>query len=293
VSEEHRAPQAPKLGRGVYRSVYTVLQDDPDFQELEPMDRHVLQSLIISPDCNIARIFVQYLGPLAARTGYSEKMCRTSILRLENHGNHWIYWDEKVNLVWIRNGLKFAPDVSLNNVNHVRNIEKTLVALPKSPLIPQFCKYYGLAVPIPYPCQWVSHSHTDAYGIAIPINELELDKELDRDKRLLPAPQAKSSEENDAAFDNDIWPILGPLRKHHSRKAAKQAWRARLNQGVKHAVLVTASGNFAKAMEGRAPEHIMYAEKFLGAKGYWEAYVTGVPEEDDTTAAINRWKAGR
>lgn len=275
MPDQERPPQAAKLGRGTYRSVYTVLQDDPEFQELRSQDRHVLQSLIISPDCNIARIFVQYLGPLAARTGYGEKFLKGSLIRLQDA--KWSYWDARVNLVWIRNGLRYAPDVSLQNKNHAKAIVKCLIALPKSPLISKFLEYYGLSIAMPYPC----HTHANGYTIATPIKETETDIETDIETETEKTIVGSKPDDGYTPNFEKLWKILGPLRKDHSKKAASQALAARYKQGIAFETLYTAAKHFAIAMTTRESCHIMHAATFLGPKERWKPYVDGVPPEPE------------
>jgi hypothetical protein len=61
----------------------------------------------------------------------------------------WLIYDEAV--LWVRNGLRFDPSMTLANEKHRKAISSGLDRLPKSPVVLKFCDYYKIA----YPSGWV------------------------------------------------------------------------------------------------------------------------------------------
>jgi len=294
VTEQEKEPVAEVLGRakrGPYRSTYTVILNEPDFVDgLNTDEKVVWWTLKHWPEGNLAHLFVFYMEPLTKRTSLPEKRAKAALTGLEQKG--WIKLDWKVQLVWIVNGLKWSPEVSLKNENHRIGTLKCLNSLPRSPLILQFCEYYSLPVPIGYPCQGVLDTHADGGGI--PIEITDPDRQIlntDPEENIL-SPEGDDTDGPYSKQFKEFWEAY-PVRPTHSKKKAWRKWQTRLRQAVKSEDMIAAARHYAQAREGQDAQFTLHAGTFLGPDEHWKAYVTGVPEEDDTTAAINRWKAGR
>ena len=93
----------------------------------------------------------------------------------------------------------------------------------------------------------------------------------------LSSADADKAGSNSEDFEQ-IWKILEPLRPYQSKKAAKTQYKRRLKEGVAHTDLVIASTNYARAMRDKEPEFIKHAERFLGPKEYWRAFLKLEPE---------------
>lgn len=133
--------------RGVYRAVYSVLADDPDFQRLTPHARLVLYTARICYDSGPSALFRYYRGKLMDQTGLSAKALDSALVELEM--GRWIERDATV--LWVRNGLRYDPHISLADPKHRKAIERHLDALPRSQIVLRFCDYYQITRPFDGP----------------------------------------------------------------------------------------------------------------------------------------------
>jgi len=119
----------------------------PDFRVLTPHARLTLLVLRVAGQSNIAGIGWGYTEPLVAETGLAPRQIRAALLELEKKPTPeapWIYRDG--NLVWVRNALRFDPNLTLNNPNHVRAVQRSVAGLPRSSeIVQRFRDYYHLA----------------------------------------------------------------------------------------------------------------------------------------------------
>lgn len=129
--------------RGVYRSIYTSLWDDPEFLELSSQERLVLIYLRTSPLSNIPCIYRFYREAISDHTGLEYSLCDSLLNSLSHRG--WI--EVEKGIVWVRNALKYDPAISLKNPKHVEAIRKAIMGLPKLQIIINFCTYYKLEIP--------------------------------------------------------------------------------------------------------------------------------------------------
>src|SRR3990172_316392 len=143
--------------RGIYRGVYSSLPDDPDFQHLSPQARHTLLTLRIMDEIGPGCIWRYYLGPIAKRTGYPERLVIKYLDELQTARQQpgdaygWILRDAVV--MWIVNGLRFDPNRRLADKKHTLSVLNALNGLPKSDIIVKFCDYYKLPRPFDAPCK--------------------------------------------------------------------------------------------------------------------------------------------
>ncbi len=152
------------MSRGSYRSVFSVIFDDPDYQKLTPHARLVLLTARQCQDAGPAAIFRYYSETLAHQTGLTVLQVKQALAALTSSG--WVLLDDHV--LWVRNGLRFDPTITLANRKHRAAVIKGLSRLPKSPIVLKFCDYYK----IEYPSGWPS--------IAMPFTETETETETER-----------------------------------------------------------------------------------------------------------------
>jgi hypothetical protein len=132
--------------RGTYRSIYGVLLDDPDYQALPEKAQHLFLVLKVTRLSNLAAIFVCDEGgflTLKQQSGIPVPTIKKLLVVLEKAG--WVYYEAPI--LWLKNGLKYEPSISLNNKNHIKAVESVLRGLPKRQIVLKFCDYYNLAYP--------------------------------------------------------------------------------------------------------------------------------------------------
>lgn len=139
-----------RAGRGLWRAVYASLVDHEDFRALSPNARLVLFVLRLGPSTTIASIFTYYPAVVQAQTGLSPRALEAALKELEQRPSPerpWIVRDR--NVLWIRNGLRFDPNLSVSNDNHIVAIRRTVAALPqRSVVVQQFLAYYLMLGPL-------------------------------------------------------------------------------------------------------------------------------------------------
>lgn len=137
--------------RGAYRSLFSVLFDDPDYQRLPHTTRCVLLTARLCKDAGPTAIYRYYPDTLAIQVGVSVATIQKALEQLAHA--RWIEFDASV--LWVRNGLRYEPTFSLANPKHRASIAWRLQQLPKSNVVLSFCDYYHLSYPfdreaIPY-----------------------------------------------------------------------------------------------------------------------------------------------
>lgn len=135
--------------RGAYRSVFSALPDDPDFQRLSPHARLTLYTARLCRDAGPSAIFRYYPSVLMAQTGLTAKQLDAALQELA--AGRWVAYDEAV--LWVRNGLRYDPNTSLADPKHRKGVERHLAELPKSPIVLTFCDYYEIARPFEGPSE--------------------------------------------------------------------------------------------------------------------------------------------
>lgn len=135
--------------RGVYRGVYSSLPDDPDFQALPAHARLLFYTLRCCAQAGPAAIFRYYPELVMIQAGLTARQLEAAFVALESPqpsgGDPWVYREGV--LVWVRNGLRHDPHVTLANPKHRKSVEMAVQALPKQSIVSTYCKYYDLAYP--------------------------------------------------------------------------------------------------------------------------------------------------
>ncbi len=123
--------------------IYSKIWFSSTFLRLSEDAKFLFLYLLTCPWGNSLGLFVLKLGYALADLLWDEARFRKAMNELQEvtvWGGHrgLVKWDEKVNLVWIRNYLEHNP---LYNPNQVKGALKILRELPKSPLLIEFAEY--------------------------------------------------------------------------------------------------------------------------------------------------------
>jgi hypothetical protein len=130
-------------GKFTYRAVLTRLFDDPDYQRLSPSARLVLLTARLCEAAGPAAIFRYYPASLTAQTGLTLEQLEAALEELA--AGNWVRRD--AHLLWVRNGLRFDPSLSLRDQKHTTAVQRWLSNLPQTILIRSFRRYYKLQGP--------------------------------------------------------------------------------------------------------------------------------------------------
>ena len=116
-------------------------------------------------------LFPYYTEAIQKQTGLSKRFIKKALDTLCD--THWIAIQD--GMVWVKNGLRYDPNISLKNPKHIEAIKKILLGLPKSKLVVDFCNYYKIDIPyvIPYT---IPNREAMAYPMPFPEPEPEPEK---------------------------------------------------------------------------------------------------------------------
>jgi hypothetical protein len=252
------------MKRGTYRSMHTSIFDDPGFNQLTSPARHVLLTLRLSSP-NLACIYRLHLPVLASNTGYPLDTLDIPLKELVKQG--WIEWDGW--LVWVRNGLKYDPSVSLINPKQADGVKNVLLGLPKCQMILNFCNHYGIDthdIPMPEGNDTLSPPSPSPSPSPSPNPR---PKPIPR-----PRPQPSAS---DADFEKFY--SIYPKTNHTSRAKTLTAWKSSIKGGATAEVLIAGAEGYAVEVKGKEKKYIKGAQVFLGPGKWWENYQAPKPGE--------------
>lgn len=159
-------------GRGLWRGVYSAIVDHPDFHVLTPQARLTLLVCRLGSLNNQASIFRYYREPLCVQTGLAPHELEAALCDLETKPSKTEPWIMRDNLIlWVRNGLKYDPNLTpTQNEAHRVGILRAVSALPHTPLVTKFMRYYKLGRATPRPSPRGSPPSTrEGLGISTPI----------------------------------------------------------------------------------------------------------------------------
>ena len=127
--------------KGTYRSIYSAIWDDPEFQEFAPLTQTVFLCLRTFKECNFPCIFVFYPEDLYKRM---PKVPRPSIDEgiEELVKDAWIAYEKPV--LWIVKGFRNEPNRVPKNSKQIAGVVAILKSLPKLKIVEDFAKYYDI-----------------------------------------------------------------------------------------------------------------------------------------------------
>lgn len=131
--------------KGQYRSIYSSLHDDPEFQSFDPITQLVFFYLRTNKDCNFPCIYTFYRATMYERLRTTEPSDIDAGMEALETAN-WIRYERPV--LWIVKGLKNEPNFVPANMKQIHGIANILRSLPKLPIIQEFAEYYGIPLDI-------------------------------------------------------------------------------------------------------------------------------------------------
>jgi hypothetical protein len=130
--------------KGTYRSVYSAIWDDPEFQAFDPLEKSVFLLLRTCRDCHFSCIFVCYLSMIYDRMpGVDRDRIDEAVQTLIRAG--WIVYERPV--LWIVKGLRNDPNYVPGNDKQAKGAASHLRTLPKLQVVIDFAKFYGIDAP--------------------------------------------------------------------------------------------------------------------------------------------------
>lgn len=129
--------------RGDYRAVYSVIVDSDEYKALSKDGKLLFWGLKHS--LGLSGIDVLFDDQLAERAGLT--MAELPAARQELVAGGWLEVEGRVH--WLRNGLRFEPNVSVAHAKQRAGIERHLRGLPKGLIANRMAAYYGITPPFP------------------------------------------------------------------------------------------------------------------------------------------------
>lgn len=202
--------------RGIYRASFEALADDADYQDLSPLAQAVFHTLKLKLGQYGIAVFypslLQEYHRQASPLALEQAMAELAAVK-PSGGDGWIVRER--NVVWLRNGLKYEPSLSLENANHRKGAYRWAMSLPKLAVVDAFIRSYDLGEPLGIP----SRSHPDPIPNGWPIRERERDTE--RETESLVAVATSDAEPTEQPTPAEPEPVAPPPAVRRSAKASK------------------------------------------------------------------------
>lgn len=128
--------------RGMWRAIYCSLWDDPDFQSLTSGEKLLLLNLRTTRLSNAICLYPYYIEAIERQTSLSKSTILSALKKLAESG--WI--EIEAGLVWVKNGLRYDPNITMSNERHAIFIKREIGSLPKLKIVKDFCTYYGIDI---------------------------------------------------------------------------------------------------------------------------------------------------
>ena len=131
--------------RGPFRSSYEALADDPDFQDLSPLAQAVFHTLKLKlGQYGIGVFYPTVLGEYHRKSSAEELAAALRELEAQKPSGAASWIARERNVLWIRNGLRWDPLLTLANPNHQKGALRHARSLPTPALAAEFIEYYEL-----------------------------------------------------------------------------------------------------------------------------------------------------
>ena len=135
--------------RGVNRGLFSALFDDRDYQRLPAEARLVLLTARLCKQAGPGVIFRYYPEVLAHQTGLTLRRVEAAVDALKAAR----FADLEDGVLWIRNGLRYDPNLRLSDPKHLKSVARSLADLPRAEIVLRFCDYYHIARPFEAPSE--------------------------------------------------------------------------------------------------------------------------------------------
>lgn len=129
--------------RGDYRATYSVIVDSDEYKALSKDAKVLFWALKHS--LGLSGIDVVFDDQLRDRSGLTQH--ELDVARQELIDDRWLEVEGRVH--WLRNGLRFEPNVSVSHAKQRAGIERHLKGLPKASVVNRMATYYGITAPFP------------------------------------------------------------------------------------------------------------------------------------------------
>jgi hypothetical protein len=133
------------IERGEYSGIYVAVLDDGDFNEFQPGGKLLFFLLKLMLGASGIRVVPALVPTLVERSGAEERHVLKGLEELKAAG--WLKIER--NVVWLVNGLRYNPGLSLENANHRQKIRRHLDGLPRLAIVDEYRAHYGIAAPPP------------------------------------------------------------------------------------------------------------------------------------------------
>lgn len=249
--------------RGWFRSVHASMIDDPDYQLLTHEARHTLLTARICDAYGVAGIFRFYPEVLAKQTGLDLKHLLGAIFELQEAD--WARMDGASNVLWIVNGLRYDPQVSLDNIRQRAAILNQLRSLPRTPLLGAFLEHYRIDPP-----------EDLAERVAATPRPPDGDSDV-RDQRKSDAREDTDTLSEPVNRTDDASPKSGKPEHSHSHSHADEDGRAGGPAQPAFPGLESFQGILEHAAAAARDRSVVHAERTKMSLDVWEAWAASMP----------------
>lgn len=264
---------------GKYRKVDPRIWNDAKFRTLSDNAKLVVFFLLTHPHMTAVGAMRATPEGLASELGWSQKGFREAFQEVCEKGiaKH----DDEASFVWLPKFLRYNPPES---PNVVKAWSSALEMLPECSMyfeLLQAVRGYLKGMP-----EGFQKALPEAFAKTMPNQEQEPEQEQEKNHSSAKADQYPPEFE-------EAYAALPKRKPSHNKKAAFDAWKARVRQGAKYEDLVAGAQRYAKHIRAKRKEHtefVLMAATFFGPKEHylqpWEVDEEDGSGPDDLEVAV-------
>lgn len=247
--------------RGEYRAIHAAIITEPEFLSLSVPAKCLWFVLKLKLGMSGINHLPAHQHQLRQLSGMTLQMIAKAKNELRPH---WLLWEGDI--LWLRNGLRWEPKISLDNDNHRKGVLNHLSGLPAQPIVKAFCDYYelpdiynGKVTAMPLEC----HSNGIAYQ---EVGSRKQGKEK--------GTREEIEGRRDLLFD-DLFAKYPKRKGGNPKKEARKQFGLRLDEGIEYSDLAMAVDGYKREQEELNhidTQFVLMAQTFLGKNDRWLEY---------------------
>lgn len=247
--------------RGEYRAIHAAIVTEPEFLSLSVPAKCLWFVLKLKLGMSGIQHLPAHQHQLRELSGMTLQTIEKAKKELRPH---WLLWEGDI--LWLRNGLKWEPKISLDNKNHRKGVLNHLSGLPAQSIVKAFCDYYELPD--------IYNGKVDAMPLECHSNGIPYQEAGSRKKG-----KGTKDKDDQALIDEGLFMQIVeiyPKRKgSNPQKEAKAQFLKRMQEGVVCDDLILAVQGYTKELvetDRINTPYVMQMATFLGPKDRWLEY---------------------
>ena len=238
--------------RGKHQSIHTALIDDPHFQLLAPNAKLCFFTLKLMLGATGIDVVRAYSIVMAEVTGLSKAQVDVALAELIDAG----FIEIEASVIWIPNGLKYNPALSLDNERHQTSVTRHLEGLPPLEIVGRFTAKYGFAEV----SDRLSHRLSDRATVAYSNQEVRSKKKEEEER--IPFSKENDSELSDRKVMKVIREVAHLDEDRQAQSRSFTVMRQWLKAGISHQEIIDVVNSTREMVDAGEVKWIQPGEAF-------------------------------